>query len=534
MLRILSALLTICNDTHCDVKYNDHNYILSKEIQTPTTIIQGNQIISSTSLELTQRYNTIRGSKYLATASIQNNHIVHGIFVTENGIVEINENQPYAFKINETTDIYFNNPENLPFKSTIFSNLKINSVFGKIDKWNPGCFPLDTLTHVLQIELIIDLALSDYLFEKYSTKSRVIDAINENFGFGKLVYLEQFNVRVEVTKIKLSIESDPPPLSNRGSACKNALGTFDDFTQWNVATKNYQNTSYIMLLSYCFNGITGVSNIGAVCGTYSAVGVSIFSWTTIFHELGHALGADHSFENGMGTTGGLMDYGDGMYNGVVQFHPRQYTRICPYLTGLKTWKCKYFFPVLPDSQCGDGILSPDEQCECLDNSQNCVCKNCKLSPNIECSTNKFIMRHNNTPNFVVVSPKELSHPTCCRNNKLTRPKLFCDNNNICGANGKCIPFCNKIISWASKPCGFDSTGCILSCTDDYGNCRTKWTSDSIQINILPEGSLCQNNTIGKCDKLGNCIVSYIKNCSIYSRKTTCIKNKCKWRNNKCL
>jgi len=37
------------------------------------------------------------------------------------------------------------------------------------------------------------------------------------------------------------------------------------------------------------------------------------------HELGHNFGADHSFEDGQGNTGGIMDYGDGYLNGVQQF-----------------------------------------------------------------------------------------------------------------------------------------------------------------------------------------------------------------------
>ena len=45
------------------------------------------------------------------------------------------------------------------------------------------------------------------------------------------------------------------------------------------------------------------------------------TWTVNAHEAGHIFGAEHSFENGQGTTGGIMDYGDGKYNGVYQFNP---------------------------------------------------------------------------------------------------------------------------------------------------------------------------------------------------------------------
>ena len=41
----------------------------------------------------------------------------------------------------------------------------------------------------------------------------------------------------------------------------------------------------------------------------------------LFHELGHGIGLTHTFENGIGTTGGLMDYANGLYDGVPQYHP---------------------------------------------------------------------------------------------------------------------------------------------------------------------------------------------------------------------
>jgi len=46
------------------------------------------------------------------------------------------------------------------------------------------------------------------------------------------------------------------------------------------------------------------------------------NWQTFAHELGHQLGAGHSFEEGTGNTGGIMDYGDGKLNGIYQFHTK--------------------------------------------------------------------------------------------------------------------------------------------------------------------------------------------------------------------
>lgn len=74
----------------------------------------------------------------------------------------------------------------------------------------------------------------------------------------------------------------------------------------------------------------GLAYVGSVCSRdHDNLGVAaIHSHSTektfyaFAHELGHAFGADHSFEEGEGTTGGIMDYGDGRLGGIYQFNTK--------------------------------------------------------------------------------------------------------------------------------------------------------------------------------------------------------------------
>merc|ERR1740123_2465787 len=91
----------------------------------------------------------------------------------------------------------------------------------------------------------------------------------------------------------------------------------------------------------------GVAWRGVICrpGRYNA-GVTQLrgagTFDTYAHELGHNIGADHSYEEGIHNTGGIMDSGDGFWQGVWQFNS-QY-RKAEMCASIAAW----------DANCRDG------------------------------------------------------------------------------------------------------------------------------------------------------------------------------------
>merc|ERR1719399_2126579 len=93
----------------------------------------------------------------------------------------------------------------------------------------------------------------------------------------------------------------------------------------------------------------GVAYVGTLCEMSQGYNTGAnkwqapTSWFVYAHELGHNFDGKHSFEEGQGRTGGVMDYGDGKLNGHYQFNTKyRKTKMCAKMNA-KVNKCYGMF-----------------------------------------------------------------------------------------------------------------------------------------------------------------------------------------------
>ncbi|GBG30075.1 Hypothetical Protein FCC1311_062952 [Hondaea fermentalgiana] len=145
-----------------------------------------------------------------------------------------------------------------------------------------------------------------------------------------------------MTAFSFALETSASAASSRSAQTSH----FDDGT---LTSNGLSSQPHWHLLTACYEapGVVGVAwaltpdegqpRRGTICNSLG-INVAVTSmhshtWRTFAHELGHNFGMSHSFEDGQGQTGGLMDYDLPEYNGRIQFNER-YRReeLCEELT----------------------------------------------------------------------------------------------------------------------------------------------------------------------------------------------------------
>lgn len=249
----------------------------------------------------------------------------------------------------------------------------------------------------------------------------------------------------------------------------------------------------------------GVAFSGVLCSDTVNVAMTqapnkVNNWITFAHEVGHNFGARHTFEEGQGTTGGIMDYGSGLLNNEYQFNKKyRYNNFCTMITNTIE-RCKDHFIMSDDSvlTCGNGKLDSFEECDCpIPGQRECnCCKNCKLKEQAQCipyfsneCCNKQC-KFEYTDKTCTYDNLSLGH---CRNG-------FCERNNcdgrrigtFCGTHedNKCKIKCMILLYDGSRRCDP-----MNGWYDSLGN----------SINNIRDGAYCEENAIcqkGVCLKAG--------------------------------
>lgn len=173
----------------------------------------------------------------------------------------------------------------------------------------------------------------------------VRDNVAQMVSDSNVMYLGHMNIEWRIDTV-LSGNNVPgfnfneAPTTPGQKTCPSRMGAsqrLNSFRAWR--TQNYPNTiGAFHLMTDCHppSGTIGIAYVGALCSVY---GVGLTSWTgsttweTVAHELGHNFGSGHTFDvvNTRGVNGGIMDYGDGVYEGEHQFHTVHKDEVCAHV-----------------------------------------------------------------------------------------------------------------------------------------------------------------------------------------------------------
>jgi hypothetical protein len=189
----------------------------------------------------------------------------------------------------------------------------------------PSCYPQDTVQHTLRISVAVDVAFQNQvLAANNNDPAAVTREVEAAVAVARVVYLAQLNVALQVKQVYLGTAQADVPLSRDTPACPLDISlSLQEFHDWRLlayAEGKVQQTGAFMFLTGCHPppGVVGLANRDALCydefslavvGRFVGATGAMFTWLTFAHELGHVFGSTHSFENGTGTTGGIMDYG---------------------------------------------------------------------------------------------------------------------------------------------------------------------------------------------------------------------------------
>ncbi|CAM1510730.1 Fc.00g034130.m01.CDS01 [Cosmosporella sp. VM-42] len=277
---------------------------------------------------------------------------------------------------------------------------------------------------VARVGVVADCTYTADFDSEDEVRSNIISQINA----ASQVFEDSFNISLALQNLTISDSACPPsaPASSRWNLpCTSNTdieGRLDLFSEWRGGLQD--NNALWTLLTTCSTGSTvGIAWIGSLCdqGAQSSQGRTIASanvvvrtaaeWQVMAHEFGHNFGAIHDCTDATCADGSLTQRlccplsdttcdADGQYMmnpsagaSITGFSPCSIGMVC---TGIgRDWVNTDCLADgndvtrITDSQCGNGIVEPGEDCDC-GNEESCrddpCCDRsvCRYSENAVC------------------------------------------------------------------------------------------------------------------------------------------------------
>ncbi|KAI9362100.1 hypothetical protein DFJ73DRAFT_773371 [Zopfochytrium polystomum] len=371
------------------------------------------------------------------------------------------------------------------------------------------CFPNILQNHTARIAFYVTYGSFLQLDGAGATSPvRTLAKLGQAVTDMNIIYQHQLRITIQVhtskTKIMMAPHTDPSAnyAWNYGPGYCSKYNTDALHTLQNHLTTQPTDdtvTSYFLLTS-CTSAGGEDGNAyqpGACSDAYNAGSVVLdsFLWLTMAHEFGHNINASHAFEDGQGTTGGVMDYADGRYpigTGYYGFHP-VYNKpdICPYLARFQGTAClpRSRDVVVAGENCGNGVVDADEDCDPgPGRSSPCCTGSCRFVR--ECD-------------YAAADPGAAA---CCR-----RDCTFAGAGTVCGRqsmcrNGACLAVrCSEYSNINACALGDCAYGCWYdgeSADQCYDGSAFGW--DAL---AAPDGTRCGDGSATNVCTSGVCTVS---------------------------
>ncbi|GBG28952.1 Disintegrin and metalloproteinase domain-containing protein B [Hondaea fermentalgiana] len=214
------------------------------------------------------------------------------------------------------------------------------------------CYEGDKNMHLFEHGIAIDQTFLDL----FGSRSAAIKKAESTVATSSAIYEYQMNVRLRIGKILVAGDDDATHdiFYNCQDGTSSSLAVFRGFVK-NIPEGYNQGSWHLMTNCYPLIPGGGAQTVGtanfntAGCdknkyGWNAAVSTYITSfWTVYAHEQGHNFGASHSFELGVGKTGGVMDYGNVNIDGEPLFQDARLTQMCARFQVLKATTCEFFY-----------------------------------------------------------------------------------------------------------------------------------------------------------------------------------------------